>query len=447
MDDGRSLYHRSSQSYSSAGLQGYGGSGSNTGGASSITSSASGGGGGDTSSLYGATGSWGVGSVGGSVGGSSSVSGASNGAHTSTSTSSVYNTVGNPTLYNYLMQQVAGSTMYGGGSGGGGSDSRKYIEAGNVRKTEAAAGPATVMTGRATSTTTNPRAGMMDTTIPDEADAACVVGASSSSSVVIEEVDDASGKATPLTPVTKPTASVTTATAAAATTTSTVSTASSGGASDGQVVLGHTASISSAEMSQMVVTAEDREYDPADFPVGATDVNGQQVDLRRKHSWLLELSEVSTGEAAEVLAINTLAPFVLNSKLKPLMQCSPAKHKFIINVSAMEGKFYRYKSTRHPHTNMAKAALNMMTRTSAADYVRSGIYMTAVDTGWINDEKPVHAAREHQERHNFQTPIDEIDAAARVLDPMLAPLAELDAGRECKPPWGALYKDYEKTEW
>ena len=42
--------------------------------------------------------------------------------------------------------------------------------------------------------------------------------------------------------------------------------------------------------------------------------------------------------------------------------------KFIVNVSAMEGKFYRYKTPNHPHTNMAKAALNMMTRTSASDY-------------------------------------------------------------------------------
>jgi len=114
----------------------------------------------------------------------------------------------------------------------------------------------------------------------------------------------------------------------------------------------------------------------------------------------------------------------------------------------MEGKFYRYKSEKHPHTNMAKAALNMMTRTSAQDYVKDGIYMTAVDTGWINDEKPVESARRHMDKHNFQTPLDEVDAAARVLDPVLAPLIELEAGKaDVKPLWGIFLKDYQKTEW
>jgi NAD(P)-dependent dehydrogenase (short-subunit alcohol dehydrogenase family) len=88
----------------------------------------------------------------------------------------------------------------------------------------------------------------------------------------------------------------------------------------------------------------------------------------------------------------------------------------------MEGKFYRFKSANHPHTNMAKASLNMMTRTSAQDYVKSKIYMTAVDTGWINDEKPIELAAQHHKQHNFQTPIDELDAASRVLDPIIAPL-------------------------
>mmetsp|Transcript_6504 Transcript_6504/g.9004 ORF Transcript_6504/g.9004 Transcript_6504/m.9004 type:complete len:98 (-) Transcript_6504:104-397(-) len=97
---------------------------------------------------------------------------------------------------------------------------------------------------------------------------------------------------------------------------------------------------------------------------------------------------------------------------------------------------------------MAKAALNMMTRTSAQDYVKDGIYMTAVDTGWINDEKPVESARRHMDKHNFQTPLDEVDAAARVLDPVLAPLIELEAGKaDVKPLWGIFLKDYQKTEW
>ena len=107
----------------------------------------------------------------------------------------------------------------------------------------------------------------------------------------------------------------------------------------------------------------------------------------------------------------------------------PGPCRFIVNVSAMEGKFNRYKLPTHPHTNMAKAALNMMTRTSAQDYAQSGIFMTAVDTGWINDENPLERAAKTAARHNFQTPIDEIDAAARILDPILGPLSIASADR------------------
>ena len=113
----------------------------------------------------------------------------------------------------------------------------------------------------------------------------------------------------------------------------------------------------------------------------------------------------------------------------------------------MEGKFYRHKNDTHPHTNMAKAALNMMTRTSAQDYKKSRIYMTAVDTGWINDEKPLEKAMAHEKKHSFQTPIDEIDAAARLLDPIFAPLIKQAKGEKCEPPYGHFIKDYEKCEW
>lgn len=98
----------------------------------------------------------------------------------------------------------------------------------------------------------------------------------------------------------------------------------------------------------------------------------------------MKLEEVNIGEAAECMAVNALAPFLLNGKLKALMIKGNEDKKvprFIVNVSAMEGKFYRFKSANHPHTNAAKAALNMMTRTSAQDYVQSAIHMTAVDTG------------------------------------------------------------------
>ena len=167
---------------------------------------------------------------------------------------------------------------------------------------------------------------------------------------------------------------------------------------------------------------------PNSSHAGVLDVNGQQVDLRDKHSWTMRLGEVETPELLEVLAVNAAAPFVLNGKLRGLMERTAAANgpsedvkgrAFVVNVSAMEGKFYRYKTANHPHTNMAKAALNMMTATAAADYASCGIYMNAVDTGWINDENPLGTAARIAKQHSFQTPIDEEDAAARCVAPVL----------------------------
>jgi NAD(P)-dependent dehydrogenase (short-subunit alcohol dehydrogenase family) len=185
-----------------------------------------------------------------------------------------------------------------------------------------------------------------------------------------------------------------------------------------------------------------------DFPLGVLTSEGEQIDLREKNSWSLHLDEVSTREFLEVQvrviilviiivtivfadaqdhmwaqAVNAIAPFLTNGRRRGLMKRSPPlasddsgaatpEAKFIVNVSAMEGQFYRYKTDRHPHTNMAKArcpcnptftlyvhsmrltinipfwhqaALNMMTRTSGPDYAADGIYMTSVDTGWVTD--------------------------------------------------------------
>ncbi len=128
----------------------------------------------------------------------------------------------------------------------------------------------------------------------------------------------------------------------------------------------------------------------------------------------------------------------------------------------MEGKFYRYKTANHPHTNMAKAALNMMTATCAKDYKNDFIYMTCVDTGWINDENPLPVASRIAKEHNFQTPIDEEDAAARVVGPVFesigdgtSPSGEKESAASCKgrreriwpPKSGVFLKDYKESEW
>ncbi|MET0385654.1 MAG: SDR family oxidoreductase, partial [Polyangiales bacterium] len=200
--------------------------------------------------------------------------------------------------------------------------------------------------------------------------------------------------------------------------------------------------LSAPELSQVPLLPEDLAADPGIFPQGSLDADLQQVDLRAINSWRLPLDQVSTIELLEVQLVNAIAPFVLNARLKPLLLRTDARDKHIVNVSAMEGQFYRrFKTDKHPHTNMAKAALNMMTRTCAVDYVRDGIHMNSVDTGWVTDEDPAAITQRKIEEHGFQPPLDIVDGAARIVDPIFD---GINTGNHV---WGQFLKDYRATAW
>ncbi len=198
--------------------------------------------------------------------------------------------------------------------------------------------------------------------------------------------------------------------------------------------------LNSAEMSQVALLPEDLHDDESIFPAGQYDKDGQQLDLRSHNSWMYELEEISLIELYEVLHINLITPFLLNTKLLPSLTQN-GRNAFIINVSAMEGNFFApRKHSRHAHTNMAKAALNMMTRTAAAHYKDYGVLMNSVDTGWITNEKPNPQNLNAAERKTVMA-IDEVDGAMRVLDPVIRAI------RDDEKDYGKLFKNYREYPW
>lgn len=198
----------------------------------------------------------------------------------------------------------------------------------------------------------------------------------------------------------------------------------------------------SAQLSQLSYGHDESSVSEELFPKGKLDCDLQQVDLRKTNSWRLRLGEIPAMEMLEVQLVNAVAPFVLCNRLVSLMRRDYTGQKHIVNVTAMEGKFFRFKKDdRHPHTNMAKAALNMMTHTSAEDLARDGIYMNAVDTGWVTDEDPVELSQFKQKVHDFQPPLDIVDGAARICDPFFDGI--LTGKHWC----GKFLKDYFPIEW
>jgi NAD(P)-dependent dehydrogenase (short-subunit alcohol dehydrogenase family) len=178
------------------------------------------------------------------------------------------------------------------------------------------------------------------------------------------------------------------------------------------------------------------------FPADRFDRHGQQIDLRPQNSWSLGLDEVGLTEMLEVQLVNVTAPFLLSSRLKHKLLQSPFERRFVVQVSAVEGQFGRnYKTPFHPHTNMAKAALNMMTRTAAEQYAAENIYMNSVDTGWITEENP-EPKKQKMLGRGFVPPLDETDGMARIYDPIVEGITT-----KTTPIFGRFLKDYKPCPW
>ena len=172
----------------------------------------------------------------------------------------------------------------------------------------------------------------------------------------------------------------------------------------------------------------------------AIDAGGLAPDLNPVNSWTQRVHEVDPVELLEVQLCNVSTPFILVSRLQPALARSSARRTYVVNVSAMEGQFGRgYKGPGHPHTNMAKAALNMLTRTSAQEMLTDGILMTSVDTGWITDERP-HPLKARLADEGFHAPLDLADGAARVYDPIVR-------GELGEDLYGCFLKDYSPSAW
>lgn len=180
---------------------------------------------------------------------------------------------------------------------------------------------------------------------------------------------------------------------------------------------------------------------PGEFPVpfeGGGEVCGYETPMH--NSWVAKAEEISPGEMLEVQLINVTAPFLLVGQLKSHMAKSPHRNRFIINVSSVEGRFNKkMKLSRHVHTNMAKASVNMMTHSLSSEYAAAGIYIYSVDPGWVSNQFPAEyeVSKSHVPYLSYE------DGAARICHPIWLHLNDEKRPRDA----GALYKDFKIQEY
>lgn len=193
----------------------------------------------------------------------------------------------------------------------------------------------------------------------------------------------------------------------------------------------------SAELSQIPLNKEDIIDYGEIFPKGEYDQYGEQIDLRDYNTWVTPMDEVSIPEILEVQLINQIVPTLFVSKLKPMLLRSPNQFKYIVNVSSIEGQFSFNKEGRHPHTCIAKAALNMLTFSIAEDYAYDRIFVTSTDPGWVTEQFPLRG--KNSKVRNFALDLE--DAAARVCDPIFTGVNERKFWRR------RFFKHYRATKW
>ena len=196
-------------------------------------------------------------------------------------------------------------------------------------------------------------------------------------------------------------------------------------------------------IASQIKIMEEKEH-PRIYVMGG---DGQPYDFSKgKNSWNFELDEIPFQEFTEVQIINAWTPYYLCAKLKPMLNKSPFKDKYIVNVTAFEGLFNRDKKTTHVHTNMAKASLNMLTKTCGKYLEKEGIYMTCVDTSWVSYMDEMNRMIDDKTKENCElemacVPLDELDGAMRVLHPIIEGI------KNKKYFSGVLLKDYAISNW
>jgi NAD(P)-dependent dehydrogenase (short-subunit alcohol dehydrogenase family) len=196
----------------------------------------------------------------------------------------------------------------------------------------------------------------------------------------------------------------------------------------------------SAALTQLPLLPGDEQVPPAEVAEAVDEADGLPADGRASNSWEQTLADVNLLELVEVQLVNALAPFVLLRRLVPALRRSPHPLRFVVNVTSREGQFSAGRDAWHPHTNMAKASLNMLTRTCAADLARHGVLVNSVDPGLVSHQGTAERVRRREEQGR-RPPLDAEDGAARVCAPVFTAL------RTGQAVWGQLFKDFEPVPW